>query len=41
MFDNYQKIDSNLALKPKNLSLPQKITSSNLEGKQYPHEGCL
>jgi len=20
---------------------PQKITSSNLEGKQYPHEGCL
>ncbi len=25
----------------KNLSLLQKINSSNLEGKQFPHEGIL
>ncbi len=42
MFDEIiKKIDSNLAFKLNNLSLTQKITSSNLEGNQYPHEGIL
>jgi hypothetical protein len=27
--------------KPKNLSLPPKIRSSNLEGKQYLHEDIM
>jgi hypothetical protein len=36
-----KKINSSLAFKPKNLSLPPKIRNSNLERKQYPHEGIL
>ncbi len=35
------KNDYILALKSKNLFLPPKIRSSNLEGKQYSHEGIL
>jgi hypothetical protein len=27
--------------KQKNLYIPQVITSSNLEGKHYPHEGIM
>jgi hypothetical protein len=33
--------DYSLTLKQKNLSLPPKIKSSNLERKQYPYEGIL
>jgi hypothetical protein len=41
MFDEIIKKLILIALKLKNLSLPQKITSSNLKGKQYLHEGIL
>jgi hypothetical protein len=42
MFDEIiQKKILVLHPKPKNLSLPPKIRSSNLEGKQYLHEGTM
>jgi hypothetical protein len=36
MFDEFIKTDSSLAFKPKNLSLPPKIKSSNLKRKAIP-----
>ncbi len=42
MFDEImKKIILALHPKPKNLSLPPKIRSSNLEGKQYLHEDIM
>jgi hypothetical protein len=42
MFDEIMFLnDYSFVFKQKNLSLPPKIKSSNLERKQYPYEGIL